>query len=184
MPPFVHLLQTTELNHGLNDHTNYIPILPICRVICRPNLWNAFQTIRVLCNANWMPRNLVLLSSLLRDVSSLSQSEWDYAMDTFVTKFDLIEPDEMPAIVFQLLLISKALNGSKIISALINYYNTRCWGNISTYTSNWEVCISNFQTYFRGGIRTGRTSEFNGWRFGGPNFPIRLCRNHQFRAAY
>ena len=69
-----------------------------------------------------MPRNLVLLSSLLRDVSSLSQNEWDYAMDTFVNKFDHIEPDEMPATVFQLLLISKGLNGSKIISALINYY--------------------------------------------------------------
>ena len=107
--------------------------------------WNAFQTIRVLCNANWMPRNLVLLSSLLRDVSSLSQNEWDYAMDTFVTKFDHIEPEEMPATVFQLLLISKGLNGSKIIAALINYY-TRCLGNISLYTSNWEVCIPNFQT--------------------------------------
>ena len=43
-------------------------------------------------------------------------------MDTFVNKFDHIEPDEMPATVFQLLLISKGLNGSKIISALINYY--------------------------------------------------------------
>lgn len=86
------------------------------------------RTIRVLCNANWMPRNLVLLSSLLRDVSSLSQNEWDYAMDTFVNKFDHIEPDEMPATVFQLLLISKGLNGSKIISALINYYTRLNFG--------------------------------------------------------
>ena len=80
----------------------------------------------MLCNANWLPRNLVLLCNLLRDVSSLSQSEWDYATDTIVMKLDHIEPDEMPATVFQLLLISKGLNGSKILSALVEYYNKRC----------------------------------------------------------
>lgn len=83
------------------------------------------RIIRVLCNANWLPRNLVLLCNLLRDVSSLSQSEWDYATDTIVMKLDHIEPDEMPATVFQLLLISKGLNGSKILSALVEYYNKR-----------------------------------------------------------
>ena len=80
----------------------------------------------MLCKANWLPRNLVLLCDILRDVSSLSQSEWDYAMDTIVNKFEHIEPDEMPATVFQVLLISKGLNGSKILSALIDYYNKRC----------------------------------------------------------
>ena len=80
----------------------------------------------MLCNANWLPRNLVLLCALLRDVSSLSQSEWDYATDTIVMKFDDIEPDEMPATVFQLLLISKGLNGSKILSSLSDYYINRC----------------------------------------------------------
>ena len=47
-------------------------------------------------------------------------------MDTIVNKFEHIEPDEMPATVFQVLLISKGLNGSKILSALIDYYNKRC----------------------------------------------------------
>ena len=83
------------------------------------------QIIKVLCNANWIPRNLVLLCALLRDVSSLSQSEWDYAIDTIVMTFDRIEPNEMPGTVFQLLLISKGFNSSRVIYALAEYYNKR-----------------------------------------------------------
>ena len=91
------------------------------------------QIIRVLSNANWLPRNLVSLCALLGDVSSLSQSELDYTMDTIVPKFDLIEPDEMPATIFQLLLLSKDLNASRILYVLTEYYKKRYRGFILYY---------------------------------------------------
>ena len=84
---------------------------------------NAF--FRSLCYIKWISAHSASILSMFRDISQLSNDELDYIVEKFGTVLKSLNPNEVPPLVYQALLLTNE-NGpfaGKLIGHLSSYYN-------------------------------------------------------------
>ncbi|XP_053575332.1 Fanconi anemia group I protein [Bombina bombina] len=80
------------------------------------------QLINSLCSSRWDPQCVIYLTSMFRDVP-LSTEELQFVVEKVLRMFSKLDLQEMPPLVYQLLLLSAKGSKKSILDGIINYFN-------------------------------------------------------------
>uniref|UniRef100_A0A6J0SLZ0 Fanconi anemia group I protein n=1 Tax=Pogona vitticeps TaxID=103695 RepID=A0A6J0SLZ0_9SAUR len=80
------------------------------------------QLINTLCSSRWNPQYVIHLTSMFRDVP-LSAEELQFVIEKVLRMFSKLDLQEIPPLVYQLLLLSSKGGKKNILEGVINFFN-------------------------------------------------------------
>ncbi|KAM6426593.1 Fanconi anemia group I protein [Liasis olivaceus] len=80
------------------------------------------QLINTLCSSRWSPQYVIHLTSMFRDVP-LSKEELQFVVEKVLRMFSKLDLQEIPPLVYQLLLLSSKGSKKNILEGIINFFN-------------------------------------------------------------
>ncbi|OCT89735.1 FA complementation group I L homeolog isoform X1 [Xenopus laevis] len=80
------------------------------------------QLINSLCSSRWDPQSVIFLTSMFRDVS-LSAEELQFVVEKVLRMLSKLDLQEMPPLVYQLLLLSAKGSKKNIVEGIITIFN-------------------------------------------------------------
>ncbi|XP_063170503.1 Fanconi anemia group I protein isoform X2 [Candoia aspera] len=80
------------------------------------------QLINTLCSSRWSPQYVIHLTSMFRDVP-LSKEELQFVVEKILRMFSKLDLQEIPPLVYQLLLLSSKGSKKNILEGIINFFN-------------------------------------------------------------
>ncbi|KAK9394051.1 Fanconi anemia group I protein [Crotalus adamanteus] len=80
------------------------------------------QLINTLCSSRWSPQYVIHLTSMFRDVP-LSKEELQFVVEKVLRMFSKLGLQEIPPLVYQLLLLSSKGSKKNILEGIVNFFN-------------------------------------------------------------
>ncbi|XP_033022355.1 Fanconi anemia group I protein isoform X1 [Lacerta agilis] len=80
------------------------------------------QLINTLCSSRWSPQHVIHLSSMFRDMP-LSAEELQFVVEKVLRMFSQLDLQEIPPLVYQLLLLSAKGSKKNILEGIISFFN-------------------------------------------------------------
>uniref|UniRef100_A0A670K3E3 FA complementation group I n=1 Tax=Podarcis muralis TaxID=64176 RepID=A0A670K3E3_PODMU len=80
------------------------------------------QLINTLCSSRWSPQHVIHLSSMFRDIP-LSAEELQFVVEKVLRMFSQLDLQEIPPLVYQLLLLSAKGSKKNILEGIIGFFN-------------------------------------------------------------
>ncbi|XP_064014178.1 Fanconi anemia group I protein [Pogoniulus pusillus] len=80
------------------------------------------QLINTLCSSKWDPQNVIHLANMFRDVP-LSGEELQFVMEKVLRMFSKLDLQEIPPLVYQLLLLSAKGSKRTVLEGIISFFN-------------------------------------------------------------
>ncbi|NXN91847.1 FANCI protein, partial [Rhinopomastus cyanomelas] len=80
------------------------------------------QLINTLCSSKWDPRSVIHLANMFRDIP-LSKEELQFVVEKVLRMFTKLDLQEIPPLVYQLLLLSAKGNKKTVLEGIISFFN-------------------------------------------------------------
>ncbi|XP_026537635.1 Fanconi anemia group I protein [Notechis scutatus] len=80
------------------------------------------QLINTLCSSRWSPQYVIHITSMFRDVP-LSKEELQFVVEKILRMFSKLDLQEIPPLVYQLLLLSSKGSKKNILEGIVNFFN-------------------------------------------------------------
>ncbi|XP_059680182.1 Fanconi anemia group I protein isoform X2 [Gavia stellata] len=80
------------------------------------------QLINTLCSSKWDPRSVIHLANMFRDIP-LSGEELQFVMEKVLRMFSKLDLQEIPPLVYQLLLLSAKGSKKTVLEGIISFFN-------------------------------------------------------------
>ncbi|XP_070619037.1 Fanconi anemia group I protein [Erythrolamprus reginae] len=80
------------------------------------------QLINTLCSSRWTPQYVIHLTSMFRDVP-LSKEELQFVVEKILRMFSKLDLQEIPPLVYQLLLLSSKGSKKNVLEGIVNFFN-------------------------------------------------------------
>ncbi|NXR15986.1 FANCI protein, partial [Semnornis frantzii] len=80
------------------------------------------QLINTLCSSKWDPQNVIHLANMFRDIP-LSGEELQFVMEKILRMFSKLDLQEIPPLVYQLLLLSAKGSKRTVLEGIISFFN-------------------------------------------------------------
>ncbi|NXP70999.1 FANCI protein, partial [Ramphastos sulfuratus] len=80
------------------------------------------QLINTLCSSKWDPQNVIHLANMFRDIP-LSGEELQFVMEKVLRMFSKLDLQEIPPLVYQLLLLSAKGSKRTVLEGIISFFN-------------------------------------------------------------
>ncbi|NXL66259.1 FANCI protein, partial [Chordeiles acutipennis] len=80
------------------------------------------QLINTLCSSKWDPRNVIHLANMFRDIPLLGE-ELQFVVEKVLRMFSKLDLQEIPPLVYQLLLLSAKGSKKTVLEGIINFFN-------------------------------------------------------------
>ncbi|XP_058012407.1 Fanconi anemia group I protein isoform X4 [Ahaetulla prasina] len=80
------------------------------------------QLINTLCSSRWSPQYVIHLTSMFRDVP-LSKEELQFVVEKILRMFSKLDLQEIPPLVYQLLLLSSKGSKKNVLEGIVNFFN-------------------------------------------------------------
>ncbi|XP_042659947.1 Fanconi anemia group I protein [Tyto alba] len=80
------------------------------------------QLINTLCSSKWDPRNVIHLANMFRDIP-LSGEELQFVVEKILRMFSKLDLQEIPPLVYQLLLLSAKGSKKTVLEGIISFFN-------------------------------------------------------------
>ncbi|KAG8145121.1 hypothetical protein E2320_013497, partial [Naja naja] len=80
------------------------------------------QLINTLCSSRWSPQYVIHLTSMFRDVP-LSKEELQFVVEKVLRMFSKLDLQEIPPLVYQLLLLSSKGSKKNILEGIVHFFN-------------------------------------------------------------
>ncbi|NXW40696.1 FANCI protein, partial [Nyctiprogne leucopyga] len=80
------------------------------------------QLINTLCSSKWDPQNVIHLANMFRDIPLLGE-ELQFVVEKVLRMFSKLDLQEIPPLVYQLLLLSAKGSKKTVLEGIINFFN-------------------------------------------------------------
>ncbi|NXQ80449.1 FANCI protein, partial [Nyctibius grandis] len=80
------------------------------------------QLVNTLCSSKWDPRSVILLANMFRDIP-LSGEELQFVVEKVLRMFSKLDLQEIPPLVYQLLLLSAKGSKKTVLEGIISFFN-------------------------------------------------------------
>ncbi|NXJ01298.1 FANCI protein, partial [Psophia crepitans] len=80
------------------------------------------QLINTLCSSKWDPRSVIHLANMFRDIP-LSREELQFVVEKVLRMFSKLDLQEIPPLVYQLLLLSAKGSKKTVLEGIISFFN-------------------------------------------------------------